>query len=124
MDRRFSDPRSPEMTRAESELREFISLAREAQVEVGIVAFPNLVAAETVADFPLGYLIDRVMAVCAAEQIRCLDLREPLLEVAGQDGWWANRLDSHPGPLTNAVAARAVASFFGEQWKQDQPAGR
>ena len=71
---------------------------------------------------PIDRLIDRVMAVCADERIPCLDLREPLLEVAGQDGWWANRLDSHPGPLTNAVAARAVASFFGEQWRVDASA--
>jgi hypothetical protein len=119
MDRRFSDPSSPDMIAAESDLREFVSVAREAGVEVGIVAFPNLAVVESAGDFPLGYLIDRVMAACADEQIPCLDLREPLLEVAGQDGWWANRLDSHPGPLTNAVAARAVAEFFGEHWMMD-----
>jgi len=118
MDRRFSDPTSHDMVAAESALREFISTARAAGVGVGVVAFPHIVPSKTPEDFPLAYLMDRVSDICAAEGVDCVDLRRELLNVSGT-GWFANRLDPHPGPRTNEVAAKAVAEEFAERWKTE-----
>jgi hypothetical protein len=116
MDRRFADPASPDMIAAESALREFISTARDAGVGIGVVAFPHIVPAKSPADFPLAYLMDRLARTCAAEGVPCVDLRRELLDVSGPDGWWANRLDPHPGPQANEVAARAVAEELRDRW--------
>lgn len=119
MDRRFADPSSREMAAFESALREFISTAREAGVGVGVVAFPQIVPSKSPEDFPLAYLIDRVRDVCASEGVACVDLRPDLLNVSGSDGWFASRLDPHPGPRTNEVAAKAVAAEFVDRWRAE-----
>ena len=119
MDRRFADPASPEMASAESALREFISTARDAGVGVGVVAFPQIVPSKSPEDFPLAYLIDRVTDVCASEGVACVDLRPELLNVSGSDEWVASRLDPHPGPRTNEVAAKAVAEEFAARWRTE-----
>jgi hypothetical protein len=119
MDRRFADPASPDMVAAQSAIRDFISTARNAGVGVGIVAFPHIAPSKSPADFPLAYLMDRLERVCAAEGVACVDLRQDLINVSGPDGWWANRLDPHPGPRANEVAAKAVAEEFIDRWRAE-----
>jgi hypothetical protein len=120
MDRRFLDPDSPDMIEAQSELRKFISLARQNGVGVGIVLFPILdYLVDSKADFPLAYLMDRVMDVCRAEGVRCVDLRDAFVGVTEEDGWWVNRLDNHPGPRPNQIAADQVAHSFRDLWGLD-----
>lgn len=116
MNDRFADPASPDMIAAQAALEEFISMARDAQVGVGIVAFPKMIVADSLEEFPLGYLIDRVMDVCAAEEIGCVDLREAFVGISDAEGWWASELDRHPGPRANELAAQAVAAYFGDRW--------
>ena len=116
MDQRFADPTSPDMVAAQAALEEFISIARDSGIGVGIVAFPDIVVANSLAEFPLGYLIDRVLDVCAAERIGCVDLRETFLGISDTEGWWASRLDAHPGPRANEAAAEAVATRFRDRW--------
>jgi hypothetical protein len=118
MDRRFANPRSPDMIAAQLALKSFITIAREAGVGVGIVAFPGMSASNSVDDFPYGYLIDRVMNLCAAEGIGCVDLRRSLVGLP-LDELWVNRYDGHPGALPNRLAAEAVAKHFGDRWKAE-----
>lgn len=113
---RFADPNSPNMMAAEAALKEFISIAKRAGVGVGIVAFPNLELVTSPAEFFMGYLIDRLMAICATEGIACVDLREVFAGVSDTDRWWVNKFDAHPGPRANAVAAEAVAAHFRTRW--------
>jgi hypothetical protein len=115
-DRTFGDPASPSMVAGRAALAEFITTARQAGVGVGIVAFPDVELVQSPEDFALGYLIDRVMEVCHAHEVTCLDLREALAGASETEGWWANKLDPHPGPLANEAAARAVLARFEEHW--------
>jgi hypothetical protein len=116
MNRRFGDPDSPDMIAARNALNEFVDIAQEAQVEVGIAVFPAAVLVDSVADFPYGYLLDRALEVCAEEGIGCVDLRHAYLGISETEGFWASELDHHPGRRANEVAAEAVAAYFGDEW--------
>ena len=115
---RFGDPSLPDLGVAMDALREFVALARGAGVDVGIVAFPETVLVDSVSDFPYAYLFERLSEVCREDAFECLDLREAYLAISSTDGLWASRLDHHPGPLANAVAAEAVMQAFGDHWRR------
>ena len=59
------------------------------------------------------------MALCAADGVDCVDLRTAFVGAADSAGYWADRLDNHPGPRANRIAARMVAERFGSSWRAD-----
>ena len=96
---------------------DFLRTAAEAGVPVGIVAFPMLGApAATPEDFPLGFLIDRIMGLCSERGLDCLDLRSVYAGHTPTQALWVNRFDTHPSPLANELAADAIVARFGEKW--------
>jgi lysophospholipase L1-like esterase len=116
MNRRFADPQSPDSIRAMNTLRRFISLCKMRNLPVGIVLFPAL-NWDTHKPYPYGFLHERVLTLCAESGITCLDLQT----VFSSKGvslrrYWVNRLDSHPGPLANALAAEAIFKMFSSEW--------
>lgn len=66
-----------------------------------------------------GYLHDRVLAICAEQRIRCLDLRKDFAVVKDRQQLWANRLDHHPSALANAIAANRILETFAADWTKE-----
>lgn len=119
---RFGDPRSAESMRASSELRCLLRLAKDNGLDLGVVLFPVL-RHPTGDGYPFAFLHERMLDICAQEGVPCLDLRETY------SGWepadrelWANRFDSHPGPLAHRLAAQRLLERFAGHW-QGGPVG-
>jgi len=114
---RFGDPHSPESARAAKELRCLLRLGVDNGLDMGMVLFPVL-RHETGEDYPFAFLHRRVLAACGREGVPCVDLRTTY---AGNDPaereLWANRFDSHPGPLAHRLAAQRLIQRFGARWR-------
>jgi len=120
MNERFGDPESADSIAGREALESFFGLARDAGVPVGMVLFPELDAEYPdgrIEDYRLGFLMDRVRAICKLHDVPCLDLRAVLAPSEPDRKMWANRLDSHPGRLANDLAATALIEQFGAQWQ-------
>ena len=70
----LANPNSPHSRRAEMLLRRLINICRDKKVSLGIVIFPPLWR-NGGDDFNLGFLLDRVLKVCAEYNMTCVDLR-------------------------------------------------
>jgi hypothetical protein len=68
------------------------------------------------ADYPFGYLHQRVLDTCDTQGITCLDLRKDFSLLHDRQSLWANRLDHHPGALANAIAAERILEVFSHKW--------
>ena len=102
MERRFRNPEGADAAEARAALEQFSRRCEERQVPVGMILFPKLVP-----DYPLGFLLDRVLDTCAEFGIRCLDMRETLAQHT-EESWWVNRFGAHPIAFVNRVAAEAL----------------
>ena len=121
MVRRFRDPNSESSRAANDALEEFLHESTAAGIRVGVVAFPQLAETEgLVENYPLGFLMDRVLETCREQQIICLDLRPVFAPVSPASKLWANRLDGHPGRLANEMAAEAILRTFATEWLVQQ----
>ena len=127
MIRHFGDADSWRTRRAQDLSLDFIEICRRNNLPVGIILFPALNREQ-----PLGFLLDRVLAVCIDQQVSCVDLRETFASVKDPSSLTVNQFDSHPNRCANELAARAVLDAFGTQWaahadrilgKIDQPGG-
>ena len=67
--------------------------------------------------YPLGFLMDRVLAVCDVQDVPCLDLRPIFASALSTPNLWANRLDHHPGVAANKLASEAILARFGRIWR-------
>jgi hypothetical protein len=117
MTARLSDDDGEDARAARAALSRFVSTARSHGLPVGVVAFPILTEVHgSPENYPLGFLIDRVIGFCAEEGLRCLDVRQVLAGHAPARSLWINRLDGHPGPLANRLVAEALTDVFGSDW--------
>lgn len=115
--KRFGDHESQDSRRAEHELDEFIRRIKERNIPVGIVMFPPLVeTGGSVEVYPYSFLFNRVIVACHRHEIKCLDLRPVFAKVKPASSLWANRFDSHPGPLANKMSAEAILETFSNKW--------
>jgi hypothetical protein len=89
-------------------------------VPVGMVLFPDT-GAPIDANYPFGYLHDRVLETCREQGITCVDLREDFALVKDRQSLWANRLDHHPSGRANTIAAIRMLAAFSPQWLASPP---
>jgi len=108
---RFEDADSKDAIRAQKALDQFIDLCVRNGIPVGIIVFPTL-EEPLLDDYPLGFLLDRVMTTCDTWQIPCVDLRPVFATVTPADKLKVNRFDGHPSVLANALASQAVYDSF------------
>jgi hypothetical protein len=108
---RFGDPQGADWQRADRLLREFAAGAREAGVPVGVVLFRKLTPLN-----PLRFLHERVMEICAEEELECLDLDPVFSALPDPQVLWANPLDAHPGPEAHRVAAESILERYAPLW--------
>lgn len=116
MQTRFEDADSKDAIRAREALDQFLDLCAQNGIPVGIIVFPELEKGLP-DDYPLGFLLDRVMATCSKRQLPCVDMRPVFATVTPVDKLWVNRFDAHPGPLANALASQAVYDTFQPLWE-------
>jgi hypothetical protein len=120
MKRRFGDPSTLESTTAANEFEELIETIAENDIPMGVVLFPLLVEVEgDPAEYPLGFLIDRVLVTCSEHGIVCLDLRPVFAPVTPTSDLWVNRYDKHPSAIANRLASDAIRERFGPLWLEE-----
>ena len=112
---RLGDPNSHDAQVDRKLLVDLIAICRHAGVPIGIVLFPDT-AADLGEKYPFGYLHERVLDICRAQDLACLDLRSDFASVKDHRRLWANRLDHHPSALANEIAAVKIFETYSKQW--------
>ena len=121
MRERFGDPESRDSRRAMGFLEAFVARCGEAGVPVGIALFPR--PTDRLSDYPLAFLHERVLTMCEARGIPCLDLTPTFAPYAGRiHEIWLNRFDHHPGALGHRLAAERILAEFRPYWTRGAPA--
>jgi hypothetical protein len=116
MRERYSDPSGEGSRMAMQQLRSFLRTAKNAQVPVAVVLFPHL-DDRAGAEYPFGFLHERVLQVCAEESVPCIDLRETFAAYAGRmELLRVNRFDHHAGALAHRLAAERLLEVLGPVW--------
>ena len=119
----YVDPQSPGSLRALGELRALAAAASEIGAGLGFVLFPDA-SYDLGASYPLDFLHDRVLGFCQEMRITCLDLRPDFAQVHRRELLWANRMDAHPSPQANAIAAGRILQAFEPLWLNRRPGGQ
>ena len=66
--------------------------------------------------YPFAFLHERVAALCAEEQIPCLDLLPAFSKVKDPRTMWVSPFDAHPNAETNRRAAYEMLVRFSPIW--------
>ncbi|HUQ86353.1 MAG TPA: SGNH/GDSL hydrolase family protein [Vicinamibacterales bacterium] len=117
---RLGDPNSHDSQIDRAELLDLIARCRRAGVPLGIVLFPDTAVALG-EQYPFGYLHERVLDICRAQDLTCIDLRSDFALVKDHRLLWANRLDHHPSALANEIAAERMLETYSKQWAAPPP---
>ena len=113
------NPASPDSQEAFGMLRQFIENCRKAHVGVGIVLFPAPDAmGPHGANYPFGYLHDRVRQVCTDERAPYLDLLPAFSSYANPRSMWVTPFDAHPNAMANKRAAYEMLAAFSGLWRR------
>jgi len=112
---RLGDPNSHDSRVDRNLLLDLIAKCRLAGVPLGIVLFPDT-AGSLGEDYPFAYLHERVLEICQAQDLTCLDLRKDFSLVKDHRQLWASRLDHHPSALANEIAAVKILETYAKEW--------
>lgn len=110
---RFGKPTSRSSKDALLMLKEFVEMAQENDIPVGMILF-DLIYSH---DSQMGFLLDRTMAFCEEQAIRCLDLRDTFAPFRGNRLLWANWGDRHPSSYAHGLVAKSILNEFQEEWE-------
>lgn len=110
---RFSDPNSPSSLAAAKSMNLFIEICRKFDIPVGLVLFSESYFNP---DSNLDFLLERMLQLCQARKLSCLDTRPILLPHQGSIKLWASRLDPHPSALANQLVADRLMETFRDVW--------
>jgi len=115
--RRLGDPQSEDSRKDRAAMERIIALCRAHHVSVGFVLFPDA-GYDLGPGYPFAYLHERVLELCRAEQLQCVDLWPEFAKVKDRHALWVNPLDHHPSAQANMIAAVSILNTFGEAWKR------
>lgn len=113
---RFRDSDGDDAIAARQALDQFLELCKKNGIPVGIIVFPELTGSYA-NEYPLGFLLDRVIAACKSWGIQCVDLRPVFEGIDPPSKLWVNRFDSHPSSFANELAAHAVFDALSPTWE-------
>jgi hypothetical protein len=113
--RRLGDPQSADSRKDRAAMERLIALCRARGIRVGFVLFPDT-GYDLGADYPFAYLHERVLELCRAEHLVCVDLWPEFAKVRDRRTLWVNPLDHHPSAQANMIAAVAILHAFGDTW--------
>jgi hypothetical protein len=120
--RLFGDPNSPRAQAYREDLITFIEVSERAGVPLAILLFPapdGDHGGYTEISYPVGFLHERVLEICAQRQIPCIDLRANLAPYTRRNDFrrmYVNRFDWHPSALANRIAADVLLERFRDIW--------
>jgi hypothetical protein len=116
---RFGDPELEDSKIASSQLTEFIDLCQKHNIPLGIVLYSEVGVIKGT-EYPFGFLYERVVSLSQQKGVVCLDLRADFSPYTKDKReckkLYVNRLDSHPSPLRNRIAAASIMRKFGPIW--------
>jgi lysophospholipase L1-like esterase len=112
----FADNNSQASKTVNERLIQLLDGIKTIGVPYGVVLFPH--AAFKIQNHPFAFMHERIMKVCEARGIPCLDLRKQYTPYDDHlEQLWANRLDPHPSALAHGIAATAIFESFGSTWQ-------
>ena len=115
--RNLRNPNAPNSRAAFGPLREFVRRAGRTGVPTGIVLFPATDAmGPNGSGYPFAFLHERLAALCAEEQVPCLDLLPAFSKVKDPRTMWVSPFDAHPNAETNRRAAYEMLVRFSPIW--------
>ena len=121
LQRNLGDPNAPNAQIAFGMLRQFIERAKRAGVEAGLVLFPMTDAMGPYgANYPVGFIHDRVRQIAAGEQIPSLDLLPAFSTYKDPKSLWVSSFDAHPNASANTRAAQEILNAFSRAWQRRQ----
>lgn len=112
---RAGNPHGADARREAALLRAIIDACHRAGASVGMVLFPDT-GAPLDASYPFAYLHDRVLEICEAEGITCLDLRNDFAAIGDRRTLWVSPFDHHPSAAANRIAAIKLLETFRREW--------
>lgn len=120
---RFKDENGADYQRAKDELVTLFEMAKEAQVPIAMVLFPEFTP--TIGpDYPIGYLMDRARAICLNYSSTCIDLR-PLFDGSmALDEIIVSKVSLHPTRRINEMATNVVLEALEPTFQALQKASR
>jgi len=118
LDRNLRDPNAPNARLAFGMLRQFVDKAKAAGTQVGLVLFPMTDAmGPKGANYPVGFIHDRVKQISADEHVPYLDLLPAFSTYDDPTSLWVSRFDAHPNAIANKRAAQEILHTFGGFWR-------
>jgi hypothetical protein len=119
MARHLGDPDSPDSRESFGKLRQFFDRTRAAGVPSGAVFFPATDAmGPNGADYPFGFLHDRVKSICVDKKAPYLDLLSTFSQFPDPRVTWVSPFDAHPNAQANRQAAAEILDTFGSAWRR------
>ena len=119
LERNLRDPDAPNARIAFGMLREFLEKAKAARVPAGLVLFPMTDAmGPNGANYPVGFIHDRVRQIAADERVPYLDLLPAFSTYADPKSLWVSPFDAHPNAVANKRAAEEILRRFGSVWRR------
>jgi hypothetical protein len=112
---RFGNPNSPASLKAARMLHMFVEICRKFDIPLGMVLFSESYFNRT---SRLDFLLERMLALCREQGLRCVDTRSVLLPLQGDARLWASKFDPHPSALANRLVADRLLEAFGDMWRR------
>ena len=119
---RFGDPNGEASLRAERELEELFRLAKDANVPIGMVLYIKSTARPG-PEYPVDFLLDRVLDGCQRYQVTCVDLRPLFDGTLPLETITLSFIDPHPTAIVHEKAISLLIEDFGPVWQGLRPKG-
>ena len=101
---RAGDANSADAQREAQLVHRIVEAAHRSNVDIAFVLFPDT-SAPLDATYPFAFLHDRMLEMCRAERIQCVDLRERFSSEKDPRSLWVSPFDHHPSAKANHLAA-------------------
>ena len=111
---RFVDPEDPISVRADDRFLKAVDVARAAGIPIGVYIWPELT--RSIGSSPNAAIIRRLLALCDAEAIDCIDLSPVLKQEPQHERLIVNRFDTHASAYANRLSAHLLIERFGHRW--------
>lgn len=111
---RFVDPEDPISVRADDRFLKVVDVARAAGIPIGVYIWPELT--RPIGSSPNDAIIRRLLMLCDAEAIDCIDLSPVLKQEPRHERLIVNRFDTHASAYANRLSAHLLIERFGHRW--------
>jgi lysophospholipase L1-like esterase len=104
---RAGEPTSPDAVREAQLFHRMVETAHRNHADIAVVLFPDT-GPPLDATYPFGFLHDRILDLCRAEGVQCVDLRQRFSQEKDRRSLWVSPFDHHPSAKANYIAAKEL----------------